>query len=78
LRPVFDENSLESILVYRNGSVFVRGTPQKMETVGGPDMHTSLDQYRANKASSANAGLKWIENGGGYYSECNKRLKGAA
>jgi hypothetical protein len=32
----------------------------------------------ANKASSANAGLKWIEKGGGYYSECNKRLKGAA
>jgi hypothetical protein len=41
-------------------------------------MQTYLDQYRANKASGGNAGLKWTEKGGGYYSECNKRLKGAA
>ena len=39
-------------------------------------MHTCLDQYNANKVASANGGLKWIEKGGGYYSECNKRLKG--
>jgi hypothetical protein len=38
---------------------------------------TCLDQYRANKASGGNGGLKWIQKGGGYYSECNKRLKGA-
>jgi hypothetical protein len=25
---------------------------------------------------AAFGGLKWIEKGGGYYSECNKRLKG--
>jgi hypothetical protein len=37
-----------------------------------------LDQYHSNKANGANAGLRWIEKGGGYYSECNKRLKGAA
>jgi hypothetical protein len=48
------------------------------ESAGKARMHTCLDQYRANKASSANAGLRWIEKGGGYYSECNKRLKGAA
>src|ERR1700757_466999 len=24
----------------------------------------------------ANGGLKWIQKGGGYYSECNKQLKG--
>jgi hypothetical protein len=41
-------------------------------------MHTCLDQYQANKANGANGGMKWIEKGGGYYSECNKRLKGAA
>jgi len=41
-------------------------------------MHTCVDQYNANKASNANGGLKWIQKGGGYYSECNKRLKGAA
>jgi len=41
-------------------------------------MHTCVDQYNANKAINANGGLKWIQKGGGYYSECNKRLKGAA
>jgi hypothetical protein len=41
------------------------------ESAGKARMHTCLDQYRANKASGANGGLKWIEKGGGYYSECN-------
>lgn len=40
-------------------------------------MHTCVDQYNANKATNANGGLKWIQKGGGYYSQCNKRLKGA-
>jgi hypothetical protein len=48
------------------------------ESAGKARMHTCLDQYRANKASGANGGLKWIEKGGGYYSECNKRLRGTA
>ncbi len=38
-------------------------------------MKTCLDQYNANKAANANGGLKWIQKGGGYYSECNKKLK---
>jgi hypothetical protein len=46
------------------------------ESAGKARMHTCLDQYNANKAGSGNGGLKWIEKGGGYYSECNKRLKG--
>lgn len=46
------------------------------ESAGKARMHTCLDQYKANKATNANGGLKWIEKGGGYYSECNKRLKG--
>ena len=46
------------------------------ESAGKARMETCLDQYRANKANNANGGLKWIEKGGGYYSECNKRLKG--
>jgi hypothetical protein len=48
------------------------------ETAGKARMHTCVDQYNANKAGNANGGLKWIQKGGGYYSECNKRLKGAA
>lgn len=46
------------------------------ETAGKARMHTCVDQYNANKASNANGGLKWIQKGGGYYSECTKRLKG--
>ena len=48
------------------------------ESAGKARMHTCVDQYNANKATNANGGLKWIQKGGGYYSECNKRLKGAA
>ena len=46
------------------------------ETAGKGRMHTCVDQYNANKAANANGGMKWIAKGGGYYSECNKRLKG--
>jgi hypothetical protein len=45
------------------------------ESAGRARMHTCLAQYNANKATNANGGLKWIMKGGGYYSECNKRLK---
>ena len=47
------------------------------ETEGKQRMHSCLDQYNANKTTGGNGGLKWIQKGGGYYSECNKRLKGA-
>jgi pyruvate/2-oxoglutarate dehydrogenase complex dihydrolipoamide acyltransferase (E2) component len=47
-------------------------------SAGKARMETCLDQYRANKANNANGGLKWIQRGGGYYSECVKRLKGQA
>jgi hypothetical protein len=46
------------------------------ETEGKARMHTCLDQYNTNKANNGNGGLTWIQKGGGYYSECNKRLKG--
>ncbi len=46
------------------------------ELAGRARMHTCRDQYHENKASNANGGLTWIEKGGGYYSECNKHLKG--
>jgi len=39
-------------------------------------MNTCLDQYNANKANGGNGELKWIQKGGGYYSQCNARLKG--
>jgi hypothetical protein len=48
------------------------------ETAGKGRMHTCVDQYNANKATNGNGGMKWIAKGGGYYSECNKKLKPAA
>jgi hypothetical protein len=45
-------------------------SPDKARTL------TCADQFTANKATNANDGLKWIEKGGGYYSECVSRLKG--
>lgn len=46
------------------------------ESQGKARMHTCRDQYESNKARNANGGLRWVQKGGGYYSQCNKRLKG--
>jgi hypothetical protein len=48
------------------------------ESEGKQRMHTCVDQYNANKATNGNGGLKWIQKGGGYYSECTKKLKPTA
>jgi len=62
----------------RDNAVYPAAISEKYtgEATGKARMHTCLDQYNANKAANGNAGLKWIQKGGGYYSECNKRLKG--
>jgi len=39
-------------------------------------LHTCAEQWKSNKAANTTGGLKWIQKGGGYWSECNKRLKG--
>ena len=59
-------------------AVFPNAIAQKYasETAGKGRMHTCLDQYKVNKADGGNGGLKWIQKGGGYYSECSKHLKG--
>ena len=46
------------------------------ESPGRARMHTCRDQYNANKKTGGNGDLKWLQKGGGYYSQCNKRLKG--
>ncbi|EUK19276.1 hypothetical protein [Commensalibacter papalotli (ex Servin-Garciduenas et al. 2014)] len=48
------------------------------EKEGKARMMTCQEQYKANKVSNKNGGLKWIQKGGGYYSECNKHLKTSA
>jgi hypothetical protein len=59
-------------------AVFPRAVDSKYakESAGKARMHTCLDQYNINKTKNANGGLKWIQKGGGYYSLCNKQLKG--
>jgi hypothetical protein len=40
-------------------------------------MHTCAAQWQANKANNTTGGMHWNQKGGGgYYSVCNKRLKG--
>jgi hypothetical protein len=42
-------------------------------------MHTCSAQWQANKAANTTGGMHWNQKGGGgYYSVCNKRLKGEA
>ena len=71
--------SSAALPVPAGAAVFPKAVSQKYasERAGTARMHTCRDQYQANKASGANAGLPWIKKGGGYYSECAKRLKGA-
>jgi len=38
-------------------------------------LNTCYDQFKANREINANGGRKWSQNGGGYYSECLKRLQ---
>ncbi|MCA6124396.1 hypothetical protein J6500_21240 [Bradyrhizobium sp. WSM 1704] len=40
-------------------------------------MHTCSEQWKLNKANNTTGGMRWNQKGGGgFYSECNKRLKG--
>ncbi|QEL23809.1 hypothetical protein FQV39_15385 [Bosea sp. F3-2] len=59
-------------------AVFPKAVSQKYsnETAGKARLKTCVDQYNANKATNANGELKWIEKGGGYWSQCNAKLKG--
>jgi hypothetical protein len=61
-------------------AIFPNAVDQKYakETPGKARLHTCVDQYNANKATNANGGLKWIEKGCCYWSECTKHLKGPA
>jgi len=63
---------------FNPGPVFPQAISRKYanEPAERAPMHTCLDQYRANKQTNGNGGLRWIAKGGGYFSECNKRLKG--
>jgi hypothetical protein len=57
------------------GSIFPVSIDKKYTKfkAGKARMLTCRDQYRANKEAGVTE-PKWTEEGGGYYSECNKRL----
>ena len=59
------------------GAVFPSALSAKFssETPSKQRFHTCLEQYNSNKANGGNGDLKWIQKGGGYYSQCNARLK---
>lgn len=59
-------------------AVFPKAVDAKYASLkpGAARRKTCSDQYKANKASNGNGGMKWIMKGGGYYSACNKALKG--
>lgn len=60
--------------------VFPSGVSSEFASLsaGKARQKTCLKQYNANKANGGNGNLKWIQRGGGYYSQCNSRLKGSA
>jgi hypothetical protein len=64
---------------FSGNAVFPSAVNSKYSTLsaGKARMETCLDQYKANKAANGNGDLKWIQKGGGYYSQCNAKLKGA-
>ena len=64
---------------FSGNAVFPSAVDSKFskESAGKARMETCLEQYKANKANNGNGGLKWIQKGGGYYSQCNAKLKGA-
>jgi hypothetical protein len=41
-------------------------------------MHTCLDQFIANRGTGGNGGLRWVRRSGGYYFECDQRLRGVS
>jgi len=45
------------------------------DPAGKARRETCLEQYKANKSTGENGGLKWIQKGGGYFSVCSRKLK---
>lgn len=58
-------------------AVYPRAVDPKYSTLRPAQqrLKTCADQYNTNKAANGNAGMKWIEKGGGYWSACNKAIK---
>ena len=77
-RPTTPASSAATIVAANAVFPTVMDSKYSNEKPGRARRKTCLDQYKANKATNANGGLKWLQKGGGYYSQCVKKLKGAA
>lgn len=79
VKPVAAAPAKPAAAAVAGGAVFPTAVSAQYSTLsaGKQRQKTCLDQYNVNKANNGNGGLKWIQSGGGYYSQCNKRLKGA-
>jgi hypothetical protein len=78
--PPVEKQAVPAPAPAASGVVYPRAIDPKYARAGEGKarMRTCIDQYSANRANGGNGGLKWAEKGGGgYYPECNKRLRGA-
>ncbi len=77
-KPESKAKTASKVSTYTGNAVFPSKISPKYASLsaGKARIKTCGDQYRANKASGGNGGLKWNPKGGGYYSACIKRLKG--
>lgn len=78
-KPAASAPAAQAKPVAAGNVVFPSKVDPKYSTLsaGKQRFKTCNDQYDANKANGGNGELKWIQKGGGYYSQCNARLKGA-
>jgi hypothetical protein len=74
-----DEEPVKPTVAAPKGVAFPTKVDAKYasESAGKQRMHTCVDSYHANKTANTLNGLKWIQKGGGFYSLCNAKLKGA-
>ena len=77
-RPTTAAGSAATIVAANAVFPTVMDSKYSNEKPGRARRKTCLDQYKANKATNANGGLKWLQKGGGYYSQCVKKLRWAA
>ena len=77
-RPMTAAGTAATIVAVNAVFPSVMDSKYSNEKPGRAGRKTWLDQYKANKATNANGGLKWLQKGGGYYSQRVKKLKGAA
>lgn len=74
-----DEEPAKSTVAAPSGVKFPTAISSKYsaEKPGKARLHTCVDSYHENKNANTLNGLKWIQKGGGFYSLCNAKLKGA-